>query len=372
MGTAAAHRPRIHCSSEWHLRESPRAIAIYHLALRLTKGGKDEFFLSQPQLATYFDWDIKTVREAFAALRESGLFKLLRGGFGGEGQANFANVYAVITHSKLPKTDHWTLQEVVAHSEQELVGEGKTGRGGLPETGRGVLPETGTLVYELSTNKSTSPSPSDETTNEEKEITPGLRRTREASLRSNPNRNPIPIPIPEPFEADENNRRYAMKNGLNLQWELDGFVALHGSIGNERKNWQAVFRRHLIAAAPRGRIALPDWLPAKEWTAYLDMRERIGRPATKYAQGLVIKILDDLRAAGQEVAAVLSQSTANEFTGVFRLGTGPHGKRLAWVTTGTLSENVRAQHAAYAAKELEKTDKNETHGLPGVFDRNQR
>src|SRR5580698_2301990 len=127
MDTAAAHRPRIHCSAEWHLRESPRAIAIYNLALRLTGGGKREFMLSQPQLATYFDWDIKTVRDAFVALRKTGLFKLLRGGTGGEGQANFANVYAVITHSKLPKADHWVLPKVVGQSEQELVGEGENG-----------------------------------------------------------------------------------------------------------------------------------------------------------------------------------------------------------------------------------------------------
>jgi hypothetical protein len=45
MARAAANPPRIYCSAEWHLRKNPRAIAIYTLALRLTKGGKEEFLV---------------------------------------------------------------------------------------------------------------------------------------------------------------------------------------------------------------------------------------------------------------------------------------------------------------------------------------
>jgi hypothetical protein len=178
--------------------------------------------------------------------------------------------------------------------------------------------------------------------------TPGAeRRTSQASLRTtNPNSNPNPLP--EPFEADENNRRYAKKNGLNLQGELDGFVALHGSIGSERKNWQSVFRRHLVNAVPhRGRITPPDWVPAKEWTAYLDMRERIGRGLTVYAQGLIVKKLDHLRAAGEKVATVLMQSTAGEWTDVYKSGGSPPGQKPIFLTTGSALDNMRALEEKY-------------------------
>src|ERR1700722_6286510 len=88
--------PPIHCTAEWHLRETPRAALIYTLALRLTKGGKTDFYLSQGQLSKYFGWDVKSTRSAFRALERSGLLVLLRSGKGGNGYANFASVYKVI------------------------------------------------------------------------------------------------------------------------------------------------------------------------------------------------------------------------------------------------------------------------------------
>jgi hypothetical protein len=38
--------PSIHCSSEWHLQDNPRAATIYNLALRLSNGGEAAFYLS--------------------------------------------------------------------------------------------------------------------------------------------------------------------------------------------------------------------------------------------------------------------------------------------------------------------------------------
>lgn len=163
------------------------------------------------------------------------------------------------------------------------------------------------------------------------------RRISQASLR-----NPNPIPIPEDFQPDAINKRYAKKNGLNLEEEVAAFSDLHGSIGNERKNWQAVFRKHLDnAALHRGRIAVPDWVPTKEWNEYLGMRERIRKGATQAAQRIGVRILGELRDQGQNVAAVLNQSTHNEWTGLFEVGTGPRGMRVPRVTTGSLTSNYK-------------------------------
>ena len=93
--------PRIYCGSEWHMRKNPRAHMIYSLALHITKGGKNTFYLSQGQLAQYFHWDRKTVRLACQALVQAGLFVLVQRGRGGIGLTNTANVYRVLTHAKL-------------------------------------------------------------------------------------------------------------------------------------------------------------------------------------------------------------------------------------------------------------------------------
>lgn len=94
--------PSIYCSAEWHLRKNPRAIAIYNLGLRLTEGGNNDFFMSQPQLANYFGWCIKAIRKAFNLLTKSGLLVLVAKGRGGDvRQQDFANRYRMLTHSEL-------------------------------------------------------------------------------------------------------------------------------------------------------------------------------------------------------------------------------------------------------------------------------
>jgi hypothetical protein len=100
--TASKLLPSIYCSAEWHLRKNPRAIAIYNLGLRLTEGGTNDFFMSQPQLANYFGWCIKAIRKAFNLLTKSGLLVLVAKGRGGDvRQQDFANRYRVLTHSEL-------------------------------------------------------------------------------------------------------------------------------------------------------------------------------------------------------------------------------------------------------------------------------
>src|SRR5215468_433414 len=56
--------------------------------------------------------------------------------------------------------------------------------------------------------------------------------------------------LPQNFPADPSNEQFAKGNGLDLDQELAIFSCLHGSLGNRRLNWQAVFRRHLITQPP--------------------------------------------------------------------------------------------------------------------------
>ena len=161
MTTADDKRPPIYCSSEWHVRDDPRAFMIYSIALHLTEGGKNEFYLSQGQLAHYLGWNIKTVRSAFRALRQAGMFTLVRRGYGGNGLANFASVYSVIPHSKLAATDKcWAINADTVQEQHKSTAHGggvKTGSYPLPESGSYPLPATGTLVSDQSPKESTNP-----------------------------------------------------------------------------------------------------------------------------------------------------------------------------------------------------------------------
>lgn len=60
------------------------------------------------------------------------------------------------------------------------------------------------------------------------------------------------------------------------------------------------------AAAPVG--ALPGWLPLEAWEAFLAMRVKIKKPATDYAQKLLLKKLAAFVAQGIDPQIVLDQS----------------------------------------------------------------
>lgn len=64
-------------------------------------------------------------------------------------------------------------------------------------------------------------------------------------------------------------------------------------------------------------IALPSWLPEETWTAFIAMRKQIKKPATDFAQTLLLKTLYKLRDSGHDPLAALEQSIVNCWTGIF-------------------------------------------------------
>lgn len=64
---------------------------------------------------------------------------------------------------------------------------------------------------------------------------------------------------------------------------------------------------------------LPEWLPLIPWQGYVDMRKKQRKPLTERAMELRIADLAKLREEGQDVGAVLDQSTANGWTDVYPL-----------------------------------------------------
>ncbi len=62
---------------------------------------------------------------------------------------------------------------------------------------------------------------------------------------------------------------------------------------------------------------LPDWLPADAWNGYLEMRSKIKKPLTERARDLAITKLETLKQQGEDLAAVLDQSTYHNWQGLF-------------------------------------------------------
>lgn len=156
--------------------------------------------------------------------------------------------------------------------------------------------------------------------------------------------NPNPIPLSEKFRPDLSNEFFAKRSGLNLEDERAIFYDLHASIGSERRNWQAVFRKHLVdAAADHGRIPVPEWIPLQDWEDYLTMRRKRRKGASPYVQRLAVKKLGEFRQSGQNVRAILKQSTEHEWAGLFPA-------RNAAPDYGDAMANLRAQRERLGMK----------------------
>jgi len=149
-----------------------------------------------------------------------------------------------------------------------------------------------------------------------------------------------PLPkteLPDDFSPDAINVRFSRKRGLEIEHELTVFRDLHLSLGNERSNWQAVFRKHLeYAARDHGRIRVPEWVPLAEWKQFLDMRVSIGKTTTPGIQRLLLQKLNEFHNQGQNVKAILDQSSENGWASLYPAkGAAPN--------YGTLSEKMRLQ-----------------------------
>lgn len=73
-------------------------------------------------------------------------------------------------------------------------------------------------------------------------------------------------------------------------------------------------------------IELPDWLPIDAWNGFLEMRRTIKKPMTDRGKELAIEKLKKLLDAGQNIEAVLNESTMNNWQGLFEIKAKPNQK----------------------------------------------
>lgn len=68
---------------------------------------------------------------------------------------------------------------------------------------------------------------------------------------------------------------------------------------------------------PKPAFQLPEWINAKAWSSFVEMRVKIKKPMTENAMGLAVKALEKLEAQGHRAEDVLNQSTFNSWQGLF-------------------------------------------------------
>lgn len=71
---------------------------------------------------------------------------------------------------------------------------------------------------------------------------------------------------------------------------------------------------------------IPEFIDKNLWIDFLEMRKKLRKPATARAQNLLIKDLENFRAAGDDPNAVIEQSIKNSWQGFFELKRGGNGK----------------------------------------------
>jgi hypothetical protein len=77
---------------------------------------------------------------------------------------------------------------------------------------------------------------------------------------------------------------------------------------------------------PAAQIELPEWMPVDAWNGFIEMRKTIKKPMTDRGKELAIEKLKKLLDAGQNIEAVLNESTMNNWQGLFEIKSKPNGK----------------------------------------------
>ena len=61
--------------------------------------------------------------------------------------------------------------------------------------------------------------------------------------------------------------------------------------------------------ASRSPFVCPEWIPQEHWQAWLDMRQKMRKPATDWAKELAVLRLQDLRDQGFPVTLIIAEAT---------------------------------------------------------------
>lgn len=110
---------------------------------------------------------------------------------------------------------------------------------------------------------------------------------------------------------------------------------MRGRGANPAPNTTKILQRDIY------KINLPDWLPFEAWIGFVNMRNTIKKPMTQRAVTRILAKLEQMREAGQDIEAVLDQSTNSCWSDVYEIKERRNAKQRKQVS-GTATAAQRA------------------------------
>ena len=100
-------------------------------------------------------------------------------------------------------------------------------------------------------------------------------------------------------------------------------------------------RRVRTASTKASDFMLPDWIPVSTWADFVAMRKSIRKAMTPAAMRLQVGVLEKLRSEGHEPRAVLEQSIAASWQGLFPIKADTRSGRVPVLGSDDVFEGAR-------------------------------
>jgi hypothetical protein len=126
-------------------------------------------------------------------------------------------------------------------------------------------------------------------------------------------------------------------------------------------------KKHPQEKQKKAAFILPDWIPSEIWADYLEMRKKIGKPATDRAMTLCVSRLEELRKQGHGCAAVLEQSILNSWQGLFEIKQPKENVRYDNRKLSNIERNAPATREVIRQLREAGSDSAGTDGPLGLF-----
>jgi hypothetical protein len=140
-------------------------------------------------------------------------------------------------------------------------------------------------------------------------------------------------------ESDNGKVTVIMKNWSKYQLDSTGYERLKRHRAKQNDNGVREDKKREDKTKTRKKIkdvvfVLPDWIQKESWESFIEMRNKMKKPATEKAKVLVVEELVKLKARGHDPEKVLAQSIRNNYQDVYALKgggdvRGTSGKKLA-------------------------------------------
>ena len=129
------------------------------------------------------------------------------------------------------------------------------------------------------------------------------------------------------FEDNRQARTEAGKRGANARWGHSDAIAkpsLPAAIATENHGKKCLTGTETVTETKEQKTTpaafeLPAWIPVVTWKDFEETRKQLRAPFTDRAKREIIQKLDELRARGHPPEAVLAQSIARGWRGVFEI-----------------------------------------------------